>query len=120
MSGGSSGVKAEQFALDRFREYGLERVHFEPFDLLSWERGPFEATALQPVQRELTAVALGNTGSTGEEGIVAPLVDAGFGNPKALEELGGQVKGKMALVFDGAPPGERTLHRSEKMRLFDW
>lgn len=117
LSGTKSGAMAEAFAARRFREYGLQDVHAEPFELLGWERGEMNCQVSSPLRKQIGAVALGNSPSTSTEGVFASVVDVGFGSAGEFEKKGEAVRGRIALVRSGAPPGHRSIHRVEKMTL---
>ncbi|MGD1047961.1 MAG: M20/M25/M40 family metallo-hydrolase [Candidatus Krumholzibacteriaceae bacterium] len=113
---GSAGARAAlDFAEGLFRKYGLTNVHRETFDFQGWFRGPFTCEVTAPRRFAMHALALGNTPSTPPGGVEAEVVDALHGNPVELDKLGSALKGKYALVVDGAMPGGRWMHRSEVM-----
>ncbi len=113
LAGTDNGKKAEEFALARFREYGLENVHAESFDHLGWTRGETSFLLYEP-RRKMDCCALGNTptGTVDNE-----MVSAGHGTPDEVKAAGDTLKGKIVLVMSGAPKGHRGVHRMEKMAL---
>lgn len=115
VSGTEAGLQARLFVERLLNEYGLSGVHQEPFGFMGWERGEVSCEVTEPEHHGIHAVALGNTPSTPEQGIEAPVIDAGHGNPIELERLGEAVRGRFALVVSGAMPGGRWMHRSEVM-----
>ncbi|MBI4563269.1 MAG: M20/M25/M40 family metallo-hydrolase [Planctomycetes bacterium] len=113
LTGTDNGRRAEEYVLERLRAYGL-KAHHEEFELLLWERGDLAVEVVEPTRRRLDAIALGNTPSADVKGVV---VDVGYGTPAEFRNAGASVQGKIALVKSGAPPGHRSVHRSEKMTL---
>ena len=120
MSALPSGQEAENFAVDRFRAYGLEDVRRETFDLLAWDRGDarleVRASGEDALEgTELSFLSLGHVGSFAVEG---PLVDAGHGTAEEIEALGDEVDGAIVLTDVGQPEGYgRGVHRTEKITL---
>lgn len=117
LSGTDSGRRAEEYAAEKFSEYGLQNVHLETFSMLGWQRGELTCQVSGPVRRRISAVALGNTPSSPTKGVFASILDVGFGTPDEFEERGEAVRGKIVLCRNGAPPGHRPVHRVEKMTL---
>jgi len=116
-SGLRSGDLAQDFAEECFLRWNLDNVHCESFRIRSWERGPIDVAVSEPYERRITALALGNSCSTGPLGIDAEVVDVGYGHPDEFRGLGRRLRGKLALMSDGSPEGKRAVHRSEKMEL---
>ncbi len=100
--------RAGDFLWQRFRDYGLENVAAEPFEMMGWRRGETRLTLLDVdgnSSRELPCLAM--AGSPAGE-VEAPLIDVGPGAPADLERLGKEVAGKVALTGPEGP------HRLEK------
>ncbi|MCP4593105.1 MAG: M20/M25/M40 family metallo-hydrolase [bacterium] len=112
LSGSPNGHQAERYVADRLVAYGLESVHLEPFEMVTWRDRETKVTVLgQPPHVVEGALSLGNCLSTPEEGITAELLDAGQGSAEELAAVGETLRGKFALVREGG------LHRGEKMAL---
>ncbi|TVP46442.1 MAG: M28 family peptidase [Gemmatimonadales bacterium] len=118
LSGLPSGEAAQDWVEARFREFGLDRVHQEPFDLLAWDRERAEFTVVESasgLEGRLGILSLGHVGSHEVEG---PLLDAGFGTAEEIRELGDAVRGTVVMVDVSSPPGYgRGVHRTEKVTL---
>ena len=98
--------RAGDFLLQRFREYGLQNIAAEPFEMTGWRRGETRLTLLDgDSSRELPCLAMAGS-PTGE--VEAPLIDVGLGAPADLERLGNEVAGKVVLAGPEGP------HRLEK------
>ncbi len=112
VSGTPNAYRAEQFVVQRLRDYGLHDVHCEPFTMTSWLDRTTVVTVLdEPPSRLEGALSLGNCLSTPPEGITAELIDAGEGSATDFEKLGPAVQGRLALAR------ENGSHRSAKMKL---
>ncbi len=113
-----SGQEAQDFADERFRDYGLDNVRQEPFDLLAWDRRDASLTVTESVEAvsgELNVLSLGHVGSYEVEAL---LLDAGYGTAEEIEALGDAVEGTIVLVDVGSPEGYgRGVHRTEKVTL---
>ncbi len=115
MTGTQSCWKAEDFIAQKFSEYGLVNVKKEPYELLAWERVDIKAELVTPLNKELYAVSMGNTPSTPENGITRKVIDVGHGHKSEMEKVKRDIKGNIILLDTGTVPGEKRLHRSEKM-----
>ena len=115
VSGTEAGYRAERWALQKFISYGLHNPHFERFEMPGWKRGSLTVEVLTPGKKILSAVALANTPSKAK--ITDQIIDAGFGHPDEFAELGENIKGKIVLAEVGTLPGERSVHRTEKVEL---
>jgi carboxypeptidase Q len=113
-----SGQAAQDQAEAWFREFGLENVRQESFDLLAWDRVEAELEILEapsPLEGPFPILSLGHVGSHEVE---AELLDAGFGTAEEIESLGEAVRGRIVVVDVSAPPGHgRGVHRTEKVTL---
>lgn len=95
-----------------WQDYGLVDVHTEPFPMTAWQRGSASLEMLQPASRIYPCIALPYAPSCDME---AELIDLGYGLSPDFEAAGDAVRGKIALVMNGAPPGAgRAPHRMEK------
>ncbi len=110
LSGSENGHKAEKFVAGKLREYGLANVHFEPFEMLTWQDYETVVTVLsdEPLVLE-GSYALGNTMSTPEDGVTAEVVDIGKGLPEDFENHSEEIKGRFVMAKRGG------AHRGSKM-----
>ena len=77
--------RAGDFALERFREFGLQNVRAEPFEMNGWQRGQARLTLLDGAgERELPCMALAGSPPGRVE---AALVDIGPGTPADFEGI---------------------------------
>jgi hypothetical protein len=75
-SAGSEGDRAAvTWALAQMQDAGLENVHAESVTVPHWERGSVDVRVVEPYPQKLTAVALGGSIGTDENGIEAPVLE---------------------------------------------
>lgn len=110
--GSNKNIKAISILSDELSKMNLH-VAREKFSVPGWVRGNDEVTLLNPVDRKLKAIALGYVNKTPE--FTADLVYAKYG----MEEnyLGLDVKGKIVLVTQEAPPHQEGIFRSEAIEI---
>ncbi len=103
LSGSANSLKAVQATADMLRQAGADTVYLQPCMVTHWERGEKETGYAETGSGEkhfLKLCALGNTISTGENGIKAPVVlVSSFRELDSLGEKG--IKGK--LVYYNSP-----------------
>lgn len=115
LTGSANLKRANDWAYDRMKGYGLTNVELEPWELpIGWERGMASARIVEPdTGRSITVAAMGWT--PGTEGKVVG--DVMVINAKNLEELK-QYEGKLknAIILRGAPSTVRPV--SEVVDIF--
>ena len=93
ISGSSHLDAAIRWATDEMKRDGLENVHTEKVMVPHWVRGDESAAILEPVERKLEILGLGNSVGTPPEGITADVVVVH--DYDELEALGEKVRGKI-------------------------
>lgn len=112
LTGTPNAERAETFVADKLREYGLQNVHFEPFDMHCWTVRETRVTLLTEPPRVLEgAVALARTLSTPPGGVTAELIDLGDPNEADFAARGEELRGKFVLARDGG------MRRGAMLRL---
>jgi carboxypeptidase Q len=96
-----AGTEAEergrQWMVARLNALGFSNVHVEPFDIQVWARGEERAEIVSPFPQQLVVTALGNSGATPANGIVADVI--GFDSVAALEAApDAAVRGKIVFI----------------------
>jgi len=91
--GTSEGHRAESWVADRFREMGLEQVTLDPIPIAVWTA---QRWSLRVAGQEIPSFFVVNTGFTGPEGVSAPLVYIGIGQPRDF--AGKEVAGKIVVA----------------------
>lgn len=120
LTGSVNGAKAEAYAYNLFKSYGLE-VRYQPFEVESWDRKTLSVKigASQSDLANVKAVTLAH--SPVKANVTAEIVDAGNGLEADYQSIKDKVKGKIALIYigvlPGSPAGTTSLHRSEKTAI---
>jgi hypothetical protein len=116
LTGSTNGAKAEQYAYDLLKSYGLDEVAFAPFEAESWSRGTL---SIDINNKKYKAVTLAH--SPVKANVVDDVVDMGNGLEEDYINHAGAAKGKIVFETLGLLPGSRqglnNLHRSEKTAL---
>jgi hypothetical protein len=111
-AGTPSEKQAQEYMVDKLKEYGYENARAVPFKYYGWRRGPATLEMTEPVKRELEAISLAmSPGGTVE----ADVVNLGTGSPEEFEAVGPEdVKGKIVLCSSATSPAGRRVHRRTK------
>ena len=116
LTGSENGHKAEEYAYNKFKEYGFDDVKYLDFEVKAWSRGNI---AVEIDGAPVPAVTLGH--SPVEAEVTGTLVDMGNGLEADYSAKPNAVKDKIAVVYigllDGSPEGLHNLHRSEKTAI---
>lgn len=113
-AGTSSEIEARDFIAAKFRAYGLENVHFDPFEYLGWWRGTCALKLERPRTQALDAISLVYSPSTPSGGLSAAVVDVGMGSEDEYAQKGDTLRGKFVLCSSANPEEGRVPHRREK------
>jgi len=95
LSGSQNSINAINWAYEKMKSLGFDKVWLQPVMVPHWERGDVESCTILDLGRELSVLALGGSVSTPKEGITAEIIEV-----KNFEELANrkaEVKGK--IVF---------------------
>lgn len=97
MAGTEAEARARTWAVARLTKLGFDKVWVEDFDMPTWVRGAETADVISPYPAHMHITALGNSASTGEDGVTAEIAYfATYADlAKAPESA---VKGKIAFV----------------------
>jgi Zn-dependent M28 family amino/carboxypeptidase len=111
-AGTPSEKQAQEYMVDKLKEYGYENARAVPFKYYGWRRGPVTLEMTDPVKRELHAISLAmSPGGTLE----AEVINLGTGSPEEFEAVGPEdVKGKIVLCSSATSPSGRRVHRRTK------
>jgi len=102
LAGTEAEARARDWAIERLRALGFSNVRVEPFDMPIWTRGPEAVEILAPFPQKLVVAALGNSGSTPQQGITGEVV--GFDTLADLESApDAAVRGKIVFVSHAMP-----------------
>jgi hypothetical protein len=99
LSGGPAYNRAADWAIAKFRGYGLKNVHLEPFTLPNgWQRGSASGQVLTPVSRPLHIESLGWSPSTPAGGVKGEVILVSDLNTEKLKQQSSQLKGMIVLI----------------------
>ena len=102
MAGTEAEARARDWAVRKLKDLGFANVRVEPFDMPVWTRGAESAQIVAPYPQKLVITALGNSASTGPQGITAEVV--GFNSEAEFEAAPDDtVRGKIAFVSHTMP-----------------
>src|SRR6476646_4592170 len=102
LDGTPAEARARDRAVTKLRALGFSNIRVEPFTITNWTRGAEGAEILAPFPQRLVIGALGNSASTGPEGITGEVV--GFDSEQALEAAPDDaVRGKIVFVSHAMP-----------------
>jgi carboxypeptidase Q len=108
LTGSAALKKANQWAAEKMKGYGLSNVELEPWEIpAAWERGSATARIIEPDNgRSLSLAAAGWTPGTKGK-IEADVVVVTARSTKDLEQYKGKLKG--AVVLQGPPANVRPI-----------
>ena len=102
LAGTEAEARARDWAVAKLKAMGFSNVRVEPFEMPIWTRGPEAAEILAPFPQKLAVAALGNSASTGAEGVTGQVV--GFDTLGDLEAAPDEaVRGKIVFVSHAMP-----------------
>ncbi len=101
LAGSPSLIKAGEWAMSKFKEWGLQNIHAEQYEFgNSWELNKFQAHMIEPVYSPL--VGYPKAWAPGTDGVVrAEAVAVDIATEADLDKFKGKLKGKIVLA--GAP-----------------
>lgn len=108
LTGSANLKRANDWAAEKMRSYGLSNVRLEPWELpMAWERGTAYARIVEPDNgKVLTVAAMGWTPGTNGR-IVGDVVVVNARNPEELKKYEGKLKN--AIVLRGPPANVRPI-----------
>ncbi|MEO6255305.1 MAG: M28 family peptidase [Sphingomicrobium sp.] len=102
LAGTPAEARARVWAVARLKALGFANVRVEEFDLPVWTRGLEAAEIVAPFPQRLVVTALGNSASTGPQGVTGQVV--GFNSLAELEAApAAAVRGKIVFVSHAMP-----------------
>jgi len=105
LAGTEAEARARDWAVKRLTAMGFSNVRVEPFDMPVWTRGQESAEILAPFPQRMVVAALGNSGSTGPEGVTGEIV--AFDSVDALKAAPDDlVRGKIVFVDHRMPANQ--------------
>src|SRR5204863_1789655 len=99
LTGSPAYQKATEWAVARFRSYGIQNVRVEPFQLPNgWQRGWAKGEMVAPYARRLSLESLGWSPSTPSGGVKGELVIIDDISPDNIKSKAGQIRGHIVLL----------------------
>lgn len=99
LTGSPAYVRATEWAVAKFRSYGIQNVKLDPFTIpAGWQRGPATGAMLAPLSRPLYVASLGWSPSTPAGGVQGPVVLIADVAPEALKAREAELHGKIVLL----------------------
>jgi carboxypeptidase Q len=116
LTGSANLVRANEWAEEKMKGYGLSNVHLEAWELpVGWERGSASARIVEPDNgRSLTVASMGWAPGTNGK-VTGDVVVLTARTPEDVKAYEGKLKG--AIVLRGAPANVRPL--SDMSMFFD-
>ena len=111
-AGTPSEKQAQEYMVEKLKEYGYENARAVPFKYYGWRRGSATLEMTEPVSRRFEAISLAmSPGGTVE----ADVINLGTGSPEEFEAVGPEdVKGKIVLCSSATSPSGKRVHRRTK------
>ena len=102
MAGTEAEARARDWSVRKLKAMGFANVRAESFDMPVWTRGTESAAILAPFPQKLAITALGNSASTGPQGVTGEVV--GFDSEAEFEAAPEEaVRGKIVFVSHAMP-----------------
>jgi len=99
LSGSPAYVRSTEWAVAKFRSYGIQNVHLDPFTIpAGWQRGTASGVMLAPLSRPLNLASLGWSPSTPPGGVQGPVVVVADVEPEVLRSRENELRGKIVLL----------------------
>ncbi|HEY8258378.1 MAG TPA: M20/M25/M40 family metallo-hydrolase [Gemmatimonadales bacterium] len=122
LTGSAAMRKANDWAAERFKAYGLDTA-LESYTFgVTWSRGPATMRILSPFDRAVTAHSWAWTAGTGGRPVAGPVVLADLSTPDSLAAYKSKVKGAWVLPRAGAPiwnPDGPAMTAADSARLME-
>ena len=105
LAGTEAEARARDWAIKKLTDMGFANVRVEPFDMGVWERGRESAEILAPFPQPMVVAALGNSASSGPEGVTGEVV--AFDSVDALRAAPDElVRGKIVFIDHKMPANQ--------------
>jgi hypothetical protein len=102
LTGSPAYVRSTEWAVAKFKSYGIENVKLEPFTMeAGWQRGSASGMMLTPLSRPLNVASLGWAPSTPAGGVQGNVVLVNDITPEVLQAREAELKGKI-VYFDNS------------------
>ena len=102
LGGTPAEARARAWSVKRLTALGFQKVRVEDYQMPTWVRGAESATVLGPYPQDLVLTALGNSGATPAEGLIAEVVGyADYASFLAADPA--EQRGKIVFISNDMP-----------------
>src|SRR6202140_108677 len=99
LTGSPAYVRSTEWAVAKFRSYGIQNVRLEPFTIpAGWQRGNASGAMLSPLSRPLNLASMGWAPSTPAGGVQGTVVLIADVEPDTLRSHAEAIRGKIVLL----------------------
>ena len=123
LSGSPAMRKANDWAAERLRGYGLTAA-LEPYEFgVTWERGPIDLRLVAPFTRAVTGHSWAWTAGTGGKVVAGPIVLADLSTPESLAVYRPRLRGAWVLPRAATPvwnPDGPAMTAADSARLAEY
>jgi hypothetical protein len=95
LSGSENSMRAINWAFEKMKSLGFDKVWLQPVMVPHWERGDVESCTILDLNKKLSVLALGGSISTPTQGITAEVIEVKTFSE--LEKRKNEVKGKFVF-----------------------
>ena len=107
VTGTPAYVSATEWAIVKFRSYGIDNVRLDPFVIeAGWQRGTANGAMLSPLARPLNVASVGWAPSTPPGGVEGPVVMVEDASVEALRSQAEELRGKIVFLDAAKVVGE--------------
>ena len=99
LTGSPAYVRSTEWAVAKFRSYGIQNVRLEPFMIAAgWQRGTASGAMLSPLSRPLNLASMGWAPSTPAGGVQGTVVLISDVEPDTLRSHAEAIRGKIVFL----------------------
>jgi carboxypeptidase Q len=99
LTGSPAYVRSTEWAVAKFRSYGIQNVRLEPFTIAAgWQRGTASGAILSPLSRPLNLASMGWAPSTPAGGVQGTVVLIADVEPDTLRSHEEAIRGKIVFL----------------------
>jgi carboxypeptidase Q len=99
LTGSPAYVRSTEWAVTKFRSYGIQNVRLEPFTIpAGWQRGAAGGSILTPLSRPLNLASMGWSPSTPAGGVQGAVILIADVEPDTLRSHAEAIRGKIVFL----------------------
>lgn len=104
LSGSENSINAINWAYEKMKSFGFDKVWLQPVMVPHWERGDVESCTILDLKKDLSVLALGGSIATPPEGITAEVIEVKTFTE--LEKRKDEAKGKIVFFSRALDQGK--------------